>query len=152
MKIGIISDTHDNLVKIREAVKIFNEHEVDFVFHAGDFIAPFSLDPFQELRCDWAGVFGNNDGEKEGLSKRSGGRIKPPPLLWEVQEKRIAVTHQFSPVDAQIIISGHTHHPQIEKVGDKLLINPGEACGWLTEKSSLVILDLQSLYPKLVYF
>ena len=76
MKIGIIADTHDNLIKIRRAVEIFNSHSVDFVIHCGDFIAPFALNPFDDLRCEWVGVFGNNDGEKKGLLAKSKGRIK----------------------------------------------------------------------------
>ncbi|MCD6495052.1 metallophosphoesterase family protein, partial [Candidatus Bipolaricaulota bacterium] len=40
MKIGIISDTHDNMPKIAAAVRLFNEEHIDLVVHAGDFISP----------------------------------------------------------------------------------------------------------------
>ncbi|MCM8780547.1 MAG: metallophosphoesterase family protein, partial [Candidatus Omnitrophica bacterium] len=69
MRIGIISDTHDNLPKIDSAVEYFNRQRVGFVLHAGDFVAPFAVAKLKKLDCDWAGVFGNNDGEREGLSK-----------------------------------------------------------------------------------
>ena len=42
MKVGIVSDTHDNMVKIKDMVDILNSREVDLMLHAGDFIAPFS--------------------------------------------------------------------------------------------------------------
>jgi len=35
MKIGIISDTHDNLPQIKKAVEIFNREKVELVLHAG---------------------------------------------------------------------------------------------------------------------
>ena len=43
MRIGVISDTHDNLLMIKKAVEVFNRHGVGMVVHAGDFIAPFWL-------------------------------------------------------------------------------------------------------------
>ena len=75
LKIGILSDTHDNLVKLEKAVIFFNKNRVGFVFHAGDFVAPFTIAKLNELSCEWAGVFGNNDGEREGLSRISEGKI-----------------------------------------------------------------------------
>ncbi len=67
MKIGVLSDSHDNLAKIEEAVKFFNNKKVKFVFHAGDFVAPFTIPKFKKLNCPWLGVLGNNDGEEKGL-------------------------------------------------------------------------------------
>ena len=43
MKIGVLSDTHDHIPKIKRAVEIFNEEKVDLVLHSGDIVAPFSL-------------------------------------------------------------------------------------------------------------
>ena len=152
MKIGIISDTHDHLDKIKEAVEIFNKYRVELVIHAGDFVAPFSLAPFKSLKCEWIGVLGNNDGEKKGLEIASQGRIKPvTPYFLEVDSRRIAVMHIFEDVSAPIIVCGHTHNLEIQR-GEKLIINPGEACGWLTGKSSLVILDSKDLKVEEVYF
>lgn len=70
MIIGALSDTHDNLPKIEKAVKFFNKKKVDFVLHAGDFVAPFAVDRLNKLSCEWLGVFGNNDGEKKGLASK----------------------------------------------------------------------------------
>jgi len=151
MKIGIIADTHDNLGKIKKAVKILNKHDLDFLIHCGDYIAPFSLKPLQKLNCQWCGVFGNNDGEKEGLRKESGGRIHQAPYFLNFCSRRIAVVHEFEDYDADIILFGHTHKPIVDKK-DKLLINPGEVSGWLYGRSTLVILELDNLDAKLVTF
>ena len=81
MRIGILADTHDNLPKIERAVRFFNKEKVDFVLHAGDFIAPFAVSKLKGLTCSWLGVFGNNDGEKNGLSGISEGKIKSGLVL-----------------------------------------------------------------------
>ncbi|NIO23209.1 MAG: YfcE family phosphodiesterase, partial [Candidatus Aenigmarchaeota archaeon] len=43
MKIGIMSDTHDQTRRVRKAVDIFNKEKVELVIHCGDIIAPFTL-------------------------------------------------------------------------------------------------------------
>jgi putative phosphoesterase len=72
MKIGIMSDSHDNLKMVDMAVKIFLERGVQHVFHAGDIIAPFVVDSLKKLGrgVPVTAVFGNNDGEKLFLIKR----------------------------------------------------------------------------------
>ena len=40
MKIGIISDTHDDVDNTNKAIDIFKENDVKAVIHAGDIISP----------------------------------------------------------------------------------------------------------------
>lgn len=150
MKIGILCDTHDNLPKLEKAVKFFIKKEVDFVLHAGDFIAPFTIPKLNILSCGWLGVLGNNDGEKNGLFNISKGKIKKGPLRVKFDSKRITLVHDINKINcetekADIIIFGHTHKPEIKKQGLKLLINPGECCGWLTGESTVALVDSTSL-------
>ena len=69
MKIGIISDTHDDINNVRRAIKIFNNNELNYVIHAGDYIFPGIIQEFGELNrsIKFVGVLGNNDGEKIGI-------------------------------------------------------------------------------------
>lgn len=154
MKIGILSDSHDNLPKIELAVRFFNKEKVDFVFHAGDFVAPFTIPKLDSLSCGWAGVFGNNDGEKKGLLSISEGKIKGGPLRTELGNKKIILVHDIKTLSlerelAQLIIFGHTHKPEIIKESDRLMVNPGEAGGWLTGEPTVAIVDLGSLLAKI---
>ncbi len=64
MKIGVLSDTHDQGELIQKAVKYFNDENVSWVFHCGDWVSPFILHFFRELKAPLRGVFGNNDGDK----------------------------------------------------------------------------------------
>jgi len=65
MRLGIVSDTHDNVDAIRAAVATFEREGVDAVIHCGDYVAPPVL-PFFEGH-ELHGVLGNNDGELDGL-------------------------------------------------------------------------------------
>ncbi len=151
MKIGLIADTHDNLPLIKKAVELFNRYKVGFVLHAGDFIAPFSIKPLFDLACPWKGVLGNNDGEVRGLVKISKGNISRQSLVLELGACRITLVHEYKKADTDIIVFGHTHTPHIEKQGEQLLVNPGEASGWISGKPSVAVLDLDPLFAEIVY-
>ena len=71
MRIGIMSDTHDNLPLIRRAVDRMNEEEVDLVLHAGDFVSPFVIPALSDLEAPLIGVWGNNDGDRPHLLEKS---------------------------------------------------------------------------------
>lgn len=153
MLVGVMADSHDNVPALEKAVALLNEKKVGFVIHAGDFIAPFSLRPLDDLRCPWIGVFGNNDGEQKGLTKNSKGRIQPPPFGLNLDGKKVVVVHdlaQLEPEDetqkqAQLIIHAHTHMPEIKKEDDVLVLNPGELGGWLYGRHTVAIVDTEKL-------
>ncbi|KUK61822.1 MAG: Phosphodiesterase [Methanoculleus marisnigri] len=43
MRIGILSDTHDNLQMVDAAVRQLNREQVDLTLHAGDYVSPFVM-------------------------------------------------------------------------------------------------------------
>ena len=50
MLIGVMSDTHDDIVQTKKAVAKFNQKKVEQVLHAGDIISPFMIDTLKELK------------------------------------------------------------------------------------------------------
>ena len=159
MKIGIISDTHDNLPQIKKSVEIFNREKVKLVLHAGDFVSPFTALEFKNLNCPLKGVFGNNDGDKLYLQEKFKGigEIYPPPYETNIDHKNIIMLHREKLIDAlsesqkyEVIIYGHTHRTDLRKIGKTLIINPGECGGWLTSKSTIALLDLENLEAKII--
>lgn len=155
MKIGILSDSHDNLPKIEKAVSIFNKNKVGFVLHAGDFIAPFTIPKLKLLSCDWRGVFGNNDGERNGLIGISEGKIQEGPLRIEFGKIRVTLVHDINKIflekeETDLVIFGHTHKQEARKNDSKLVINPGECGGWLTGKSTIAVIDLDTLSSQIL--
>ncbi len=155
MILGIISDSHDNLHKLKKAITLFNKKNVNLVLHAGDYIAPFAVNMMENnLKCEYLGVFGNNDGEKEGLTNISKGKINSDFLELEKFGRKIFLRHDLNKVKLDfskynIVICGHTHKESIEKRNGCWLINPGECGGWLTGKSNVATLDLISDTVKL---
>ena len=67
MRIGVVSDTHNNLANCRKIVALFNEAEVDLVIHTGDVTQAKTIDVFGRIVMPMIGVFGNNDVERESL-------------------------------------------------------------------------------------
>ena len=67
MRIGVVSDTHNNLKNVRKIVALFNAHGVDRVIHTGDISQAKTLDVLADLDAPLFGVFGNNDQEREAL-------------------------------------------------------------------------------------
>ncbi len=153
MKVGVISDTHDNLDAIKKALEVFREKGVEFILHAGDIVAPFSLVPFKEYSGRFVGVFGNNEGEVLLLRERARELgLKLSGWFEEVvlDGKRIALYHGTykTIVEAlvksqmfDVVVYGHTHMVHVAREGRTLVINPGEACGYVTGKRTVAVLD-----------
>ncbi len=157
--IGIMSDSHDHLPAIRQAVDFFNEEKVDLVIHAGDLISPFTAREFNRLEAQFQAVFGNNDGEREGLKSAYAELCELDDFkAFNVAERKIAVIHghQETLVDSlmasayyDVLIRGHTHQLEIN-TGRTITINPGETCGYLSGKKTLVLLDPLDLCYEIV--
>ena len=157
--IGILSDTHDNLTRVREAVRLFNDAGCDLVVHAGDFVAPFTVEELRNLRAPVKAVYGNCDGEKAGLARafEGLGEIRSAPLAFKHAGRRFAVCHLDRAADrlsaakaGEVIIFGHTHRALAERRDGILIVNPGEAGGWLRGKCTVALLDPAALTVEIV--
>jgi len=154
MLIGVMSDTHDNIVQTKKAVSMFNQKKVEHVLHAGDIISPFMIDTLKELKAPMTGVFGNNDGDRALLERKSGMfpsmKITGTFARIGVGGMRIALLHGndrelFETLVAcgslDLLVYGHTHRPEIRREGSLLIVNPGEVYGHLTGRSTVALID-----------
>lgn len=154
MLIGIIADTHDCLPQIEKVVRKLNEENVELVLHAGDYVSPFVIPKFKELKAKLIGVFGNNDGDHELLKKRFSENqnleIHDNFAEIPIENLKIALLHGnekellkalINNGTFDMIIHGHTHNAEIYQKGKTLIINPGEVCGYLSGKSTIAVLD-----------
>ena len=159
MLVGLMADTHDRLPLVEKAVKALNEHGVELVLHAGDFIAPFVIPRLAKLEAKLVGVFGNNDGDKPLLLKRAaetGGKVEIKGLFAEVQAGglKIALTHGHEGELLRslmacgafdVVVHGHTHQAGVKREGKTLVVNPGEVCGYLYGRPTVAVLDTEKL-------
>ena len=147
MKIGILSDTHDDIDNTNKAIDIFQENDVKAIIHAGDIISPPVITEFYRLTekgVKLFGIFGNNDGEKRGL--KNAFEIVGGELLGDVgkielgglkfciyhgqdlkKKEKIIKSRKFD-----VFVFGHTHtkYPKgvdTEIINDTIVLNPGTA-------------------------
>jgi hypothetical protein len=154
MKVGLLSDTHDRLPAIESLLRYMQQKGVQLVLHAGDFCAPFSLKPFVEMNMPVIGIFGRNDGDREGLrafaQRGVGIELFESPHSLELGGQRILMVHDIGDVNQrsieghQIVVHGFTHREEMKHRGETLIVNPGEGCGWLHGEPGGAILDLQT--------
>ena len=149
MNIGVISDTHDNLDNINKAINIFNDKGVEFVIHCGDVVSPFAAKPLKDLKCDYIGVFGNNDGDLLMINMVTSNRFYKMPKKIELDNKSIIIFHEpfiIENIDGNIdfLFYGHTHKKDLRTKGQQIIINPGTASGHLVGESSICIVNLST--------
>jgi hypothetical protein len=154
MRVGVIADTHDRLPAIAELVRQMQAAGAGIILHAGDYCSPFSLKPFEDAQISLAGVFGRNDGDREGLVSRAqsalGIELFESPHSFEMGGKRILLVHDIGDVNKrsvsshEIVIHGSTHQQEMKTRGDTLIVNPGEGCGWLYGTPTGAMLDLDT--------
>ena len=154
MRIGIISDTHDNLQTVEKAINRLNQEKVNLVLHAGDYVSPFVIPKFKTLNCKLIGVFGNNDGDhafiKQKFLATKNCEIHGRFAEVIVDNFRLALLHGEEKellntlINSQYfdsVIYGHSHSVFLGKNNKTLIINPGELCGYLTGRSTMAILN-----------
>ena len=161
MHIGLMADSHDRVPAIRELLERMMERGAGMVLHAGDYCSPFSLAPFVDFNIPFAGVFGRNAGDREGLraiaSKGVGIELYESPHSIEVGGRRILLVHDLGEVaersleSHEVIVHGFTHRQESREMeGGALVVNPGETCGWLYGVPCAAILDLDTKAVELI--
>jgi len=151
MRIGILSDSHDHVDHLTRAVERLLAKKIDAWIHLGDFVAPFTAKPLRKLPEQRLLLFGNNDGERVGLTQALGA-IAPGPTTVTWAGKRIFAMHEPYALQAAIdsaaydlVLYGHTHAVDVRRHGGTIVLNPGELCGWVGDTASFAVVDLPTL-------
>jgi hypothetical protein len=133
--IGILSDTHDRVEAMAEAMRVLKEAGARFFIHCGDVGSEAVLD---YLAGEQGGfVFGNTDWDRAPLQRYA---EQIGVACWgmlgnvTLEGKQIAVTHGDDPRLKQRLLAGqnydylfqgHTHIARDERIGRTRVINPG---------------------------
>ena len=165
MRIGVVSDTHNNLKNVRRIVELFNAADVQRVIHTGDISQAKTLDVLAGLSAPLQGVFGNNDEERASLNVAISAHnmeFVDPPLELRWHNRSILVVHDPLELEGvhtdkqDLVLHGHTHRQRIERreYGNKtqLIFNPGECAGHMKGYNAIGIVDLETLEPEILNF
>jgi putative phosphoesterase len=120
--VGVIADTH-GLLRPEAAAALAS---ADLIVHAGDIGSAALLDELAAIAPVLA-VRGNNDRD------RWAARL-PESVTTEIAGVRLHVIHDVrrlkgdpAALGVDVIISGHSHKPRVERREGLLLLNPGSA-------------------------
>ena len=160
-KLIIVSDSHDHIDLLRQAIQAGNDLHAAAMLHCGDLCAPFMLDLMgNHFKGEIHVVLGNNDGDGRLLQTivyrqpsitlhglyaelafdgRAIAMIHYPEPAY-----RIAQSNQFN-----LVCYGHNHIRRLERIGQSLLLNPGEIMG-MKSTPSWAIYDCESDTVELV--
>ncbi len=135
MRIGIISDTHDQTERTEQAVELLTNAGAETLFHCGDFVDAAMLELMAAKPCYF--VFGNNDVDSVSFLRETAKRIGATCLEWggtvTLAGQRVAVTHGHRKIEVrsllaaepEYLLSGHSHVALDTLHGATRCINPG---------------------------
>ena len=149
MLIGLISDTHipDRRIKLPQKV-IDAFSDVDLILHAGDITSQSVIDELENIAPVHA-VEGNMD--------RVAGELElPAAKIIEAEGHKIGIVHGevYPRGDTQqlyytamelgvdILVSGHSHIAQLEKIKNVILVNPGSPTNPRLSDPSVAIMEI----------
>lgn len=153
MKLGVISDTHDNVAAIEESVALFEDLGVDTLVHCGDYIAPLMVPYFEGFELH--GVLGNNDGDIDAIEQQfmelDDGHLhgRYAELTFDGTEFFVLhgdqgmddVNERAAAGDHDYLLYGHFHAAEEREVEGTTVVNPGAHLPITEESRSVVTID-----------
>lgn len=127
MRIGVISDTHGKAEFFRRALEQMGQ--IDFLIHAGDYFRD-AVGMAQEAGIKVVAVVGNCDrhlaGPEEEELEVEGFRILVTHgHMYGVKSGNSRLTEKLRDGNYDLIIYGHSHVPEITRLSQGYLFNPG---------------------------
>ncbi len=135
MRIGILSDTHNQFERTSHAIQFLCEAGAEALIHCGDFVDDTILMLMRAIPCYF--VLGNNDANSAQNLRQAAHQIGAKCLerggIIELAGKRIATTHghltseirRLRTLQPDFLFSGHTHAAHDRFDGKLRWINPG---------------------------
>lgn len=154
MQIGILSDTHNNVLNLRKALSLFRDAGVTQLIHCGDMT---SIETAKHMAgFDVVYVSGNVDQSSSGVRDavwmlNPNGNDSAEIYRGTIAGVSLAATHSHIPgaLDQLIrsgkyayVFHGHTHRRRDERIGRTRVVNPGALGGNRPETRSVALVDL----------
>lgn len=154
MKVGIISDIHENFHNLINALEVCEQRKVGRIFCLGDLINPGIAMLLSKSRIPVFSLWGNNDGDKVMILKFAnspGSNLEMAIHSYafiEVEGRKGFISHfddLARPIaksgEFDFVFYGHNHMKEIEHIGDCILVNPGEVSAQLKGEATFAIYD-----------
>lgn len=162
MKVCILSDSHDHISLIDAAVADAKAAGAEAVLHAGDLVAPSTLNCLHKYGLPVHVIHGNNTGDLYALTRmahRPDGVVRYHGMDAgiELGGKRIFIVHyphyahaMAATGDWDIVCCGHSHKVEMTEVpnikgGQTLVVNPGTIGGVGTSPATWILGDLATM-------
>lgn len=141
MKLLVISDSHDNIVRLRHVLGFAKELRANAVIHCGDWNTPLAVSEVAKSGLKIYGVLGNAD-----IDPRMGQmlfevceefdedflKLNLPAGRHGLDDKKIGIHHYPTGLndailsqEYDVLFAGHTHQKKIEKYRKTMIVNPG---------------------------
>lgn len=151
MILAAVSDSHDHRAPLGAALKKAVVEGAQVLFHLGDLISPFMLSVLKEFPGRIYLVIGNNDGDVLTVARTipqecPNVREYSRNISVEIDGVRVVGTHypeyaraMAAAGDFDIVLYGHSHKFSERRLGETLLLNPGDLMGLSEDKSFCLI-------------
>ena len=141
MRIAIVSDSHDHIPNLQRAVSRANREGAELLIHCGDLISPFMLPYLHAFHGQVHLIYGNNAGDQHLISSRCAtafNNIRHHGFHGDIVTGTLRIAFNHYPELARalalsgafdLVCYGHDHIFSVERLGDCLLLNPGDLLG-----------------------
>lgn len=158
MKIAVISDIHDNIPRLEEALTICRHEKLESCICCGDvgnietlaklaetfravYLAIGNLDYHLKSQT---GLFPENIEYNENILEEEIDGLNIAIVHHDYKARNLAKEGKYD-----VIFYGHTHTPWEQRIGKSLLLNPGEITGQFG-RASFAIFDTETQKSKLI--
>lgn len=161
MRIGVVSDTHDNARNVARIVEVLRDAGIDRLVHTGDVTRGRTLESLAGVGVPIFGVYGNNDVLRDELDQVAAHYhmvLSEPPFEARWEGQGILVVHDPREIEAalrdehRLVLHGHNHRRVISKDQGRLIFNPGECAGQMEGLNAVGVVELATLTPEVLLF
>jgi hypothetical protein len=155
MKIGILSDTHNNATNLQRALALFRGEGIATLIHCGDMSSPATAVHLKGFTVIY--VHGNMDRNPLAI-RQTLFQLNPSSVAGNyfsgelIPGVRVAATHGHTPGKIESFIEsgydyifhGHTHRRRDEIIDGSRIINPGALGGTQHEPRSICLINIKT--------
>lgn len=134
MRILVISDSHDNIVRLKHCVGFANTSELDAIIHCGDWSSPAAVETMEDAQIPVYGVLGNADVDSQMVPslRNTNVKLNVDFLKLDIGGRNIGVCHfpgkledAIKSQEYDVLFHGHTHKKKDKMFGKTRVVNPG---------------------------